>query len=100
MLVRLRPEDVIRACTPPSHVSAAGANLIRNDEGPRQDAAAGPVITPPFKETDPSRCFARDVVLHCVVRVRIRFLDYRAAVFLFFPAGAAAAPFGAGHGAW
>src|SRR5947208_13382219 len=38
------------------------------DEGPRQTAAAGPMIAPPFKGTDPSRCFARDVRLHSVVR--------------------------------
>jgi hypothetical protein len=58
------------------------------------------MITPPFKGTDPSKCFARDVVLHSVVRAGIRSLDYRdTTLFFFLLAGAAAAPFGAGHGA-
>ena len=70
------------------------------DEGPRQAAAAGPMIAPPFKGTDPSRCFARDLRLYSVVARGSGFFDYRAATRFFFLAGAAAAPFGAGHGAW
>jgi hypothetical protein len=50
---RLRPEDVIRACTPPSHVSAARAHTIRNDKGPRQDAAAGPRDCPSVQRNGP-----------------------------------------------
>src|SRR5262249_31442297 len=38
----LRPEDVIRARTAPSHVSATRPNLVRNDGGPRQHACRGP----------------------------------------------------------
>jgi hypothetical protein len=90
----------MRACTPPLHVCAARTNLIRNDQARGRIAAAGPVIAPPFKGTDPSRCIARDLVLHCVLRARIRFLDYRAATAFFLLAGAAAAPFGAGQGFW
>src|SRR5262245_52561021 len=87
----------IRACTPPSHVSAARAHMIRKDEGPRQDTCRGPCDCPAVQRNGPFK-------MRCE-RFPVRgpradpALDYRAAVF-FFLAGAAAAPFGAGHGAW
>src|SRR5262245_55182419 len=73
IIVRLRPENVIGGRTPPWRVSAARVNLTYNEDGPRQDAAAGPVIAPPFKGTDPSRSFARDMRSPLRGRGRIRF---------------------------
>src|SRR5215831_11734877 len=48
----------IRACTPPSHVSAARAHMIRNDEGPRQDTCRGPCDCPAVQRNGPfkTRC--------------------------------------------
>jgi len=39
-------------------------------------------------------------VLHSVIARGSGFFDYRPATVFFFLAGAAAAPFGAGHGDW
>ena len=68
------------------------------DEGPRQPAAAGPMIAPPFKGTA-SKCFER-----CGSPVRgpraDPVFDYCPATRFVFRAGAAAAPLGAGHGFW
>src|SRR5438876_10763388 len=69
------------------------------DEGPRQAAAAGPMIAPPLRN-GPFKMLCE----RCASPLRgpsaDPFFGYRAATRFFFLAGAAAAPFGAGHGAW
>jgi hypothetical protein len=55
----------MRACTPPSHVSAARAHMIRNDKGPQQDPAAGPYDCPSVQRNGPFKMLC---VRHSVVR--------------------------------
>ena len=76
--------------------------MIRNDEGPRQDTCRGPCGLPRRSKERTLQDALREVcVLNSVTRARDLAPDYRAAtLFFFFLAGAAAAPFGAGHGAW
>ena len=52
------------------------------------DACRRPIAEHPFDETEPQNT------------MRAQLLDYRDATLFFFLAGAAAAPFGAGHGFW